>query len=240
MQHFLQQHAKPLGRPLPQQISVNQSSCRSGRRRSAISLEAGGPGPPATARSQLHSCSIFWYLASSRLHNCAMRSPSFLLDPLWEQEVGKRKIKKAKTKQTKNKHGHSGNHQTQQHTPVSVENNRPPHLTPEMQGLFLLTKKCLFTETQTRAVFWTITHGTVQLSIPWSAVYAVCAYIVTWHFVLAFRASREKSSWCSPSFERFSGVKQKQFIYIRPEMPTFTGVMYNGQKFLQTSWKPPI
>lgn len=98
MQHFLQQHAKPLGRTLPQQISVNQSSCRSGRRRSAISLGAGGPGPPATARSQLHSCSIFWYLASSRLHNCAMRSPSFLLDPLWEQEVGKRKIKKKNNK----------------------------------------------------------------------------------------------------------------------------------------------
>lgn len=60
MHHFLQQLAKLLCRPLPQQISVNQSSCRrSGRRRSVISLEPGGVGPPATARSQLHSCSVF-------------------------------------------------------------------------------------------------------------------------------------------------------------------------------------
>lgn len=95
IQHFWRQLAKPSGRPLPQQISVNQSSCRrSGRRRSGISLEPGGP--PARARSQLHSCSVFWYLAPSRLHNCTMRSPSLLLHPLWEQEVGKRKITKKK------------------------------------------------------------------------------------------------------------------------------------------------
>lgn len=154
MQRFLRQFAKPLGRPLPQQISVNQSSCsRSGRRRSAISLEAGGPDPPATVRPQLHSCSVFWYLASSRLHNCTMRSPSLLLDPLWEQEVEKRKI-------TKNQTWHSDNHQAQRRTPVSVENNRPPHLTPEMQCLFLLTKKCLFPETQ---------MGCFPVSHPWNS-----------------------------------------------------------------------
>lgn len=46
MQLLLQHSAKLLGKPLPQQMSVSQSSCRvSGRRRSAISLEPGGPGP---------------------------------------------------------------------------------------------------------------------------------------------------------------------------------------------------
>lgn len=60
MQRSLRAASKPLGRPLPQQISVNPSSCRrSGRRRSAISLEAGGPGPLAAASSLLPSCSVF-------------------------------------------------------------------------------------------------------------------------------------------------------------------------------------
>lgn len=165
-----------------------------------------------------------------------MRSPALLLDPRSEQEVGRRKITKKQTRALRQPPG------TAKHSSLCGE--QQPSSFNSRDACSQTTKKCLFPGTQAGAVFWTITHGTAQLSIAWSAVYAAWAYIDISCLPSEQAEQRQPNALLLLGG---SGEKENQFVLIRAEMPTYTVVMCSGQIFLQqpqtflsTWWKIPI
>lgn len=165
-----------------------------------------------------------------------MRSPSLLLDPRSEQEVGKRKITKKQTQALRQPPGTA--------THSSLRGEQQPSSFNSRDACSQTTKNCLFPGTQVGAVFWTITHGTAQLSIAWSAVYAVWAYIDISCLPSEHAVERQQNALLLLGG---SGEKENQFIPIRPEMPTYTVVLSSGQilpqqpqTLLNTQCKIPI